>query len=160
MLPITLLLDLCINLIRNAMQLTRHADYGIRILTYLAILPKGEKASIDIISNLYGISRNNVNKIVHQLGKAKVIETRRGKGGGFFLASAPEKINIGEMILLLENTIEVIDCENQQCLIIPSCKFKQIVNEATKAFVDSLKQYTLADLTKDDLTDLISLFKL
>lgn len=142
------------------MQLTRHADYGIRILTYLAMLPKGDKASIDIISNLYGISRNNINKIVHQLGKAKVIETRRGKGGGFFLAKTPEQINIGEMILLLENTIEIIDCENQQCLIMPSCKFKLIVNQAINAFIDSLKQYTLADLIKDEHAELISLFKL
>lgn len=142
------------------MQLTRHTDYGIRILTYLALLPNEERASIDIISTLYGISRNNVNKIVHQLGKAKVIETRRGKGGGFFLALAPEQINIGEMILLLENTIEVIDCKTQQCLILPSCRFKKILNEATQAFIDSLKQYTLADLIDDSKEDLIGLFKL
>ena len=142
------------------MQLTRHTDYGIRILTYLALLPPDEKASIDIISTLYGISRNNVNKIVHQLGKAKVIETRRGKGGGFFLALTPAQINIGEMILLLENTIEIIDCESQQCLILPSCRFKSILNEATQAFIDNLKKYTLADLIKDSQNDLISLFKL
>ncbi len=142
------------------MQLTRHTDYGIRILTYLALLPSDEKASIDIISTLYGISRNNVNKIVHQLGKAKIIETRRGKGGGFFLALPPAQINIGEMILLLENTIKIIDCESQQCLILPACRFKSILNEATQAFVDSLKKYTLADLIKDPKNDLISLFKL
>lgn len=142
------------------MQLTRHTDYGVRILTYLALLPPEEKVSIDIISALYGISRNNVNKIVHQLGKANVIETRRGKGGGFFLALSPEQINIGEMVLLLENTIEVIDCETQQCLIMPSCLFKNILNNATQAFINSLKQYTLADLIKDDRRNLISLFKL
>lgn len=142
------------------MQLTRHTDYGIRILTYLALLPPEEKASIDIISNLYGISRNNVNKIVHQLGKAKVIKTRRGKGGGFFLALSPDQINVGEIILLLENTIEIIDCETQQCLILPSCRFKNILNEATQGFIDTLKQYTLADLTKNSQNNLIRLFKL
>ena len=77
------------------MHLTRHTDYGIRILIYLALLPKNEKASIDGVSILYNISRNNVNKIVHQLGKAKIIETQRGKGGGFFLKLSPENINIG-----------------------------------------------------------------
>lgn len=145
---------------RTTMQLTKHTDYGIRILTYLALLPPEEKASIDIISNLYDISRNNVNKVVHQLGKANVIETRRGKGGGFFLAKAPEQINIGEMILLLESTLEGIDCKTQQCLILPTCRFKSILNNATQAFINSLKQYTLADLIEEDRTDLISLFKL
>lgn len=142
------------------MQLTRHTDYGIRILTYLALLPPEEKASIDMISTLYGISRNNVNKIVHQLGKAKVIETRRGKGGGFFLTLSPDKVNIGDIVLLLENTIEIVDCNAQQCLILPSCRFKSILNDATQAFIDSLKQYTLADLLKGSQNDLISLFKL
>ncbi|MDU0355897.1 Rrf2 family transcriptional regulator [Paraglaciecola aquimarina] len=66
------------------MQLTRYTDYGLRTLIYLALLPEGKKASIDEISQVYGISRNNLNKIVHQLGKANIIQTQRGKGGGFF----------------------------------------------------------------------------
>ena len=67
------------------MQLTRYTDYGLRTLIYLALLPQGRRASIDEISSTYGISRNNVNKIVHQLGKAGIIETKRCKGGGFYL---------------------------------------------------------------------------
>ena len=101
------------------MHLTRHTDYGMRTLIYLALLPSGEKASIDKISTLYDISRNNVNKIVHQLGKANIIETQRGKGGGFFLKLPPEEINIGEMVILLESTLNIVDCETQKCLILP-----------------------------------------
>jgi Rrf2 family nitric oxide-sensitive transcriptional repressor len=127
---------------------------------YLALLPSGEKASINKISTLYEISRNNVNKIVHQLGKAKVIETQRGKGGGFFLKLSPEDINIGEMVILLESTLKMVDCETQNCRILPACKFKNILNNATKAFIDSLKEYTLADLITDSKEDLIEIFQL
>jgi len=142
------------------MHLTRHTDYGIRILIYLALLPKDEKASIDNISALYDISRNNVNKIVHQLGKENIIETRRGKGGGFFLKLAPENIRIGEMIILMENSLEIVDCETQQCRIVPACKFKGILNEAKKSFIDTLNKYTLADLMEGSRDDLINIFKL
>lgn len=142
------------------MHLTRHTDYGIRILIYLALLPKNEKASIDNISALYDISRNNVNKIVHQLGKENIIETRRGKGGGFFLKLAPENIRIGEMIILMENSLEIVDCETQKCRIVPACKFKGILNEAKKSFIDTLNKYTLADLMEGSRDDLINIFKL
>ena len=142
------------------MHLTRHTDYGMRILIYLALLPAGEKASIDKISTLYDISRNNVNKIVHQLGKANIIETQRGKGGAFFLKLPPEAINIADIVILLESTLNIVDCETQKCLILPACKFKQILNEATSAFIDSLQAYTLADLTTDSPEGLIQLFKL
>lgn len=142
------------------MHLTRHTDYGIRILIYLALLQKNEKVSIDTISTLYNISRNNVNKIVHQLGKAKIIETQRGKGGGFFLKLPPESINIGDMIILLENSLEIVDCETQKCRILPACKFKSILNEAKNTFIDTLNKYTLADLMQGSRDDLISIFKL
>ena len=142
------------------MQLTRHTDYGIRILIYLALLPKEDKASIDKISTLYGISRNNVNKIVHQLGMAKIIETRRGKGGGFFLEQSPENINIGDLVMLLENTLDVIDCEKQECRILPACSFKGIINEASLAFIEVLKKYTLDDLIKNSKQDFAAIFKL
>lgn len=142
------------------MHLTRHTDYGIRILIYLALLPKNEKVSIDTISTLYNISRNNVNKIVHQLGKAEILETQRGKGGGFFLKLSPESINIGNMIILLENSLEIVDCETQKCRILPACKFKSILNEAKNAFIDTLNKYTLADLMECSRDDLISIFEL
>ena len=142
------------------MHLTRHTDYGIRILIYLALLPKNKKASIDTVSALYDISRNNVNKIVHQLGKAEIIETQRGKGGGFYLKLSPEEINIGDMIVLMENSLAIVDCETQKCRILPSCKFKSVLNEAKKAFINTLNEYTLADLMEDSRDDLINIFEL
>jgi Rrf2 family nitric oxide-sensitive transcriptional repressor len=142
------------------MHLTRHTDYGMRILIYLALLPKNEKASIDTVSSLYDISKNNVNKIVHQLGKAKIIETQRGKGGGFFLKLSPENINIGDMILLMETSLEIIDCEAQKCRILSACKFKGILDEAKKSFIDTLNKYTLADLMEESKDDLIKIFDL
>lgn len=139
------------------MQLTRHTDYGMRILMYLALIPKGQRANIDRISEAYGISRNNINKIVHQLGQAKIIETKRGKGGGFYLAKSPEDINVGEMIILMENSLEIVDCEIQRCVIMPACRLKSVLNLATNAFLEALKGFTLYDLIKDKKSSLAEL---
>lgn len=142
------------------MQLTRYTDYGLRTLIYLALLPQGKRASIDEISITYDISRNNVNKIVHQLGKAGIIETKRGKGGGFFLKRAPKELNIGDLVVLLENTLQVVECATPQCRILPACKLKGILGQATQAFLDSLKAYTLADLLEDEANNLIQILNI
>lgn len=139
------------------MQLTRYTDYGLRTLIYLALLPQGKRASIDEISNTYDISRNNVNKIVHQLGKAGIIETKRGKGGGFSLKQRPQDLNVGELVILLENTLQVVECSTPKCRILPACKLKGILGQATQAFLDSLKAYTLADLLEDESQELLQI---
>jgi len=128
------------------MQLTRYTDYGFRLLTYLALLPEEQRANISEISNTYNISRNNVNKIVHQLGKAGVIETKQGKGGGLRLKMKPEDINVGDMVLLLENSIQLADCLSPPCIIAPACVLKGVFEEAAHSFVSALRKYTLADL--------------
>jgi Rrf2 family nitric oxide-sensitive transcriptional repressor len=142
------------------MQLTKYTDYSMRVLIYLALLPEGRLASIDAISDAYDISRNNVNKIIHQLGKADVIHTKRGKGGGFYLAKSPDQINLGEMVLLLENTLQVVNCHSPACVILPACKLKSLLGNATNAFIDSLRQHTLADLIDTKRHNLISILEL
>lgn len=142
------------------MQLTRYTDYSLRILIYLALLPKDEKANVDKISQVYGISRNNVNKIVHQLGKSGIIETKRGKGGGFYLARNPNQINVGEMVVLTENNLQVIDCEKPTCKILPACTLKGILAQATASFINTLKQYSLADLIDSNQGQLIQILHL
>jgi Rrf2 family nitric oxide-sensitive transcriptional repressor len=142
------------------MQLTRYTDYGLRTLIFLALLPEGQKASIDQISDTYGISRNNVNKVVHQLGKANIIHTKRGKGGGFSLHRKPEHINLGELVTLLENTLQVVDCNTPPCRISPVCRLQQILAEATQAFIQCLKAYHLQDLIESKQASLIQLLDL
>ena len=142
------------------MQLNRYTDYGLRLLTYLAVLPPGQRASIDEISKVYDLSRNHINKIVHQLGKEGVIETKRGKGGGFSLARRPEQVNIADMVILLEKSMLIINCQTPTCRISPVCKLNGILLEAGSAFIDSLRKYSLADLVKDNRQPLIQILDL
>lgn len=142
------------------MQLTRYTDYGLRILIYLALKPEGELSSIDEISNVYAISRNNVNKIVHHLGKVQLLKTKRGKGGGFSLHAAPKEINIGDVVQELEGKLDVVECVKPPCRILPACQLKHVLQEATQAFVQVLNQYTLADLIDHHQSELISILNI
>ncbi|MCF6410811.1 RrF2 family transcriptional regulator [Pseudalkalibacillus salsuginis] len=144
------------------MRLTRYTDYSLRVLIYLTAQEDGQLVNIKEIAEIYKISKNHLMKVIHELGKLGVIQTVRGRNGGFKLAKNPEDINIGELIRKTEEDFYLVECfdsSNNACIISPVCKLKGILNEAMQAYFNVLDQYTLADLTTntDQLQKLFSI---
>ena len=79
------------------MRLTTFSDYTLRVLMFLA-LNRDRLATIPEIAAAYDISGNHLMKVVHQLARAGVIESIRGKGGGIRLAHEPQDIRLGQII--------------------------------------------------------------
>jgi Rrf2 family nitric oxide-sensitive transcriptional repressor len=141
------------------MQLTLYTDYSLRVLIYLGMRPT-HQATITEIAESYGISRNHLVKVVHNLSGIGYIKTTRGRGGGMQLAYAPSKINIGEVVKKTEpnfNMVECFDKENNTCPIAPSCALIKALKAARSAFLDVLESYTLADVVNnaDELAPLL-----
>lgn len=132
------------------MQLTRYTDYALRVLIYLG-LREGRPATIQEIAATYGISRNHLMKIVHQLAKEKIILTTPGKGGGLRLAQAPERIRIGDVVRRMESNMNIVECfvpAESDCPILPACRLKGVLLEAREGFLAVLDRHTLADLLR------------
>lgn len=130
------------------MQLTRYSDYSLRVLIYLAVRP-GQLATIDEITNAYGVSRAHMMKVVHRLGRGGFIETVRGRGGGLQLARPAAEIGLGDVVRYTEEKLDLVECfdpATSHCRIEPVCGLKGVLEEALGAFFDTLDQYTLADL--------------
>lgn len=89
-----------------------------------------------------------------------VIETKRGKGGGFHLNQHSEQINVGEIVIMLEGSFNVINCYSPKCKILPACQLKEVYRQATESFLNTLKQFTLSDLVDNKQGDLIELLNL
>ncbi|RUO55566.1 Rrf2 family transcriptional regulator [Pseudidiomarina homiensis] len=140
------------------MQLKKYTDYGLRILMYLGTKEgvdgrssddaKGKLTTIKAICETFDLSSNHVNKVVHHLGRLQLIETRRGKNGGFFLAKAPNEIRLDYVIRQLEGDEPWIECHNPYCVALPACELKGIVARGKELFYDYLHEFTLADLLK------------
>ena len=131
------------------MRLAMHTDFTLRVLIYLA-LAQDRKTTIDEIADAYGISRNHLMKVVHNLAKAGRIETTRGRSGGMVLASRPETINIGQIVRQCEGHTTLVECfgPDNTCCIAPACTLRLALAEAQEAFFAVLDQYTLADLAR------------
>ncbi|GMW00365.1 MAG: hypothetical protein AMXMBFR84_15020 [Candidatus Hydrogenedentota bacterium] len=131
------------------MHLTLYTDYSLRLLLFLAIQPEG--ATITEVAERYGISRNHLVRIVHDLGKKGWIATERGRGGGIKLAKDPGEINLGSVVRDME-PFQIVECFNaisNTCVIAPSCLMKKVLADAAEAFLAELEKYTLADLIKN-----------
>ena len=79
------------------MRLTVFSDYTLRVLMYLA-LERTRLATIPDIAEAYGISENHLMKVVHQLARAGVVESVRGRGGGIRLARAPDEKELAALL--------------------------------------------------------------
>ena len=130
------------------MHLTVFSDYTLRVLMYLA-LDRTRLATIPEIATAYGISENHLMKVVHQLARAGIVETVRGKGGGIRLARPPEAIRLGDVVRASEGDTPIVAClsgDPEACRITSSCRLKGILVDAFEALYDSLDEHTLADL--------------
>ena len=132
------------------MRLTVYTDYALRMLMYLA-LKEDELATIAEISVSYGISKNHLMKVAHQLGVAGYVETVRGRGGGLRLARRIEAIGLGEVVRFTEPDMAIVSCFkpiDAHCAIRPSCVLRQALQKSRDAFMSVLDDYTLSDLVR------------
>lgn len=134
------------------MRLTVYTDYALRVLMFLAARPE-PKPTIATIAAAYGISRNHLMKVVHDLGRAGFIETVRGNRGGLRLKRPAAEIGLGEVIRRTEPDLDLVPCLARTgegcCVIMPACSLRGALHRAREAFLEVLDGYTVADLVQN-----------
>ncbi|NHW59169.1 nitric oxide-sensing transcriptional repressor NsrR, partial [Escherichia coli] len=100
-------------------QLTSFTDYGLRALIYIASLPEGKMTSITEVTQVYGVSRNHMVKIINQLSHLGFVEAIRGKNGGIRLGKPATDIIVGEVVRALE-PLSLVNCSAEFCHITPA----------------------------------------
>lgn len=130
------------------MKLTAYSNYALRCLQ-LAALKAPALIKVDDVVRVHGLARPHIVKIVHELGRAGLVETQRGRGGGFRLARPAAEIVVGDVVRLTEGPLELVECFNpasNTCPLIGICKLSRALQEATRAFMAVLDDLTVADI--------------
>lgn len=125
------------------MQLTRHTDYALRVLMYLAVNP-GRPVPIPEMAKAYGISQNHLVKVAQRLVRSGVLAATRGRSGGVALAMNPSDVRLSEVVRESEPNLQLVDCA--KCSISAACSLPNPLQQAMNAFFMVLDQHTLADL--------------
>ncbi len=101
-------------------MLSQTAEYALRAVVFIAQQPLGELVQVAPLSAALGIPQNYLAKTLHQLARAGVLRSTRGKSGGFSLGRSAVTIRLHDVIA----PFEVID-ERPHCLLgRPECSAK------------------------------------
>ncbi|MCW5976472.1 MAG: Rrf2 family transcriptional regulator [Bryobacteraceae bacterium] len=92
------------------MQLTRAADYGVRVMIHLASIAKGERVSRAELAHTGAVPDSFLGKILQQLVNGGLIHSHRGKSGGFELAVPAERISLLDVIRAIQGPIYLNTC--------------------------------------------------
>ena len=141
------------------LRVTKLADYGIIILTYLASHGGRTFNARDIAAGAR-LPLPVVSKILKLLARNGLLASRRGIKGGFGLARKPETISVAQIIRALEGPIAVTECTdriNGDCGLETGCPVRTNWHLINQAIHQALEKITLAEMTQPLGQQLISL---
>lgn len=129
------------------MRLTRFTDYSLRVLIYLGQNDKS-RITIQQISEVYGISKNHLMKVVSNLTRLQFVVAQRGPGGGIQLNRSPEDIRLNEVICNTEKYLQQLDRSkpSHSNEVTADTRLASCLQHALQAYLEALGQFTLADV--------------
>ncbi len=96
---------------------SKKCEYGLQAVLYLATLDKNNVASAEEISKRLKIPREFVSKILQNLTYKKIIKSKKGNSGGFYLAVPSTEIRLIDIV----NAIDGLEMFDKCILGFPEC---------------------------------------
>jgi Rrf2 family protein len=91
-------------------MLSKKSQYAFKALTYLTEKFNEGPVLISEISKKKKIPLKFLENILLELKKADILDSKKGKGGGYFLKKSPEKIKVATIIRLINGPIAMLPC--------------------------------------------------
>jgi Rrf2 family protein len=132
----------------SSMQLTRAADYGIRVMIYLAALPGNKRVMLPTLADATGAPGSFLSKILQALSRAGLITSRRGQAGGFQILPLGREASIRTVIEVIEGPVTLNRClaNGESCSRKSWCPAHPVWVRAQQAMVEVLDAAKIADL--------------
>ena len=133
------------------MNITSKGRYALRVMMDLAQHADDGFVSLKVAAERQNISLKYLEMIISHLKRNNLVESTRGKEGGYRLARKPEEYTIQEILSCIEDNLAPVACiqdgSNQcdragECLTIPMWKE-----------LDDITNSYLASVTLQDLID-------
>jgi Rrf2 family iron-sulfur cluster assembly transcriptional regulator len=132
-------------------MISRSAEYGLRIMAFLALRSDGSPIRARDIAEEVNIPSFYLSKILRRMVAAKLLNATKGHGGGFVIARPPEKISFLDVLEAIEGDISKPMCVFgwDACSDKAPCALHNRWKECRAHFLSWAKQTTLTDLQKD-----------
>lgn len=134
------------------MKLSTRGRYGTRLMLELAKNYGRGPTSIAEISKKQEIPIKYLEQLIIPLKKAELVTSVRGPRGGHMLSRSPEKINLWEILVLLESKSSLVDCllDKTICHNSDKCPVRPIWGRALDAMVQVFEATSLQDIADSE----------
>jgi Rrf2 family protein len=133
-------------------MMSQHTRYALKALLYLAKRETGTPQPIVEIAERTSIPRKFLEAILVDLKRSGLVESTRGKKGGYALSRPQDKITFGEVIRATEGPLALIHCASRKfyrrCADCPdelACELRAVMAAARDKLASVLDHTTLAD---------------
>jgi len=132
------------------MQITRAADYAVRVMVHLAGLPQGARVSRGELSIAADCPEQFLAKVLQSLTRAGLVVSHRGNTGGFELDDSHRAASVLEVIEAIEGPIRLNVCltGDHACNRQTWCPSYSVWGEAQEAMVAVLRASKLDELAR------------
>lgn len=133
-------------------MLSKKSQYAFKALSYLVEKRNEGPVLISEIAEHKKIPLKFLENILLQLKKSDVLDSKKGKGGGYFLKDLPEKVTLSKIIRLVNGPIAMLPCVSlnfyEKCddCNEDHCGLHDVLIEVRDASLKILDQKTLLDL--------------
>lgn len=136
-------------------MITMKTKYALKALCRLALSQTGEPVLIADIAEAEHIPRKFLELILAELKQHGILQSRKGRGGGYLLAKNPDTITVAAVLRVLDGPIAPVPCLSRtayqrcaECADEASCGVRLILKDAHAASLQVLENTTLADMVE------------
>lgn len=141
-------------------MISQKARYALRALLVLARAAPGRTRMIGEIAREQNIPRKFLEQILLELKAGGLVQSHRGRTGGYALIRPADEVTFGEVLRLIDGPIALLPCLSnvayrrcEDCRSEESCELRRVFAKVAMASRAVLDKATLASaLTPSDLT--------
>lgn len=126
-------------------------EYALRALAHIATLAPGERVLARDLAAITDIPRQFLGKILHRLARIEVLDSAKGRGGGFKLARDPETLTVHDLVQAMDGgdiakicVLGLDKCNDEQ-----PCPMHDEWLNFRRSLVERVYSMTIADLGRN-----------
>tara|TARA_R110002049_G_scaffold7173_4_gene42571 strand:- start:3499 stop:3939 length:441 start_codon:yes stop_codon:yes gene_type:complete len=134
-------------------MLSKKTKYAINALVYLAKNNNGKPIPIGQISTDQNIPHKFLESILLDLKNARILNSKKGKFGGYALNKEPKEVDMAEIMRLFDGAVALLPCVTyrfyercDECIDEDACGIREVFLEIRNETVERLKAATLEDI--------------
>jgi len=135
----------------STMQLTRAADYAVRVMIHLATLPEYQRTTLPALARATGAPKSFLSKVLQTLSRAELISSQRGQSGGFEILTRGRQTSVRAVIEAIDGPICLNVCmtPGASCERKSFCPAHPVWRNAQAAMLSVLDSTTISALADD-----------